>query len=344
MANVPEAVQVETMADAPALKIEETESPSGVGVLGWLGFIIINWAIWGIIAVSTVVNWVVGVLITLIYTGILVAIALLLPRWGDRFKSFENLFWVLACTLVFVLGLFLSINVVAAVGADNGSSINPGPTEGPRWKPEPDLVKLLPNASSEALTSWVKTRPAKSSEKSSPTYLEVNGNWFFSGASNITGFNKVLVRSGPSGAKMVLPSIQDARCLVQLGSDMYVLGRTNAVKAGLFQVTSANAAAAVANLVVSVPDDRYPTAEHLIVDSGKLYFKARQWCERDNSIVETVYESDGTTAGTRDLRQDACVRIPEASTSTSTTTYAPSVTRGKPVAALWGTTVFCLLA
>eukprot|EP00929_Paragymnodinium_shiwhaense_P037475 TRINITY_DN19964_c0_g1_i1.p1 TRINITY_DN19964_c0_g1~~TRINITY_DN19964_c0_g1_i1.p1 ORF type:complete len:346 (+),score=52.56 TRINITY_DN19964_c0_g1_i1:492-1529(+) len=122
---------------------------------------------------------------------------------------------------------------------------------------------------------------------------------------------------------------------------MYFLGRNDEVKAGLFTVTSANAAAAVATVVAAVPEDSsgFPSADHLVVDNGKLYFKARQWCESAGYTVPTVYESNGTTAGTKDLRQDACARIPNPSTSTD----EPSLTGAKPVAALWSTIFLSVL-
>lgn len=59
-------VDVEIQEEKPTVDVETASESVGVGVLGWLGFIIVNLAAWGIIGVATAFGWIVGLCVCLL--------------------------------------------------------------------------------------------------------------------------------------------------------------------------------------------------------------------------------------------------------------------------------------
>ncbi|CAE7351139.1 unnamed protein product [Symbiodinium natans] len=78
-----DAVDVEALKAteaAPEENVEEFQQAVGVGVLGWLGFIIVNLAAWGFITFASFVSWTFGLGVCILYTVLLVGLAFWLER------------------------------------------------------------------------------------------------------------------------------------------------------------------------------------------------------------------------------------------------------------------------
>lgn len=126
-----------------------------VGTLGWLGFFIVNVALWGVIAQSSSIAWVFGFTICGLYTGGLYGIAVFVESREDgkaRYRNFLNLIWVLICTFVFVLGIFIAIQVI---GGEGMHGFNPAFPDSD--SDEHSLPSLLPPDASEEARNWAMT-------------------------------------------------------------------------------------------------------------------------------------------------------------------------------------------
>mmetsp|Transcript_66659 Transcript_66659/g.168057 ORF Transcript_66659/g.168057 Transcript_66659/m.168057 type:complete len:578 (+) Transcript_66659:96-1829(+) len=322
---------------APAEPAAPASADSGVGVLGWLGFVIINIAAWGIIAVSSVLNWGFGFAITLVYTGILMGIATCLSsRGAGRYRSFENLLWVLACWFVFILGLYLSINVLGpAFDEESSNPLNPGSG---RSGPDNDLTKLLPDGSSATLLAWADDSLKNWRESQVPTYAEFEGYVFFSGMSSTllasTSSDAILLRSDATSTNAVTPVLTNTRSFAELQSKLFFLAQSENQESGLWSLSQSGASQGAATLIkaVSSPNGNYASVNDLIVDAGTLYFKANYYCD-DGYWYESIFSSDGTSAGTANLRGADCLA---ASNSTGSTDPAFDTEAEKPTAQMWG--------
>lgn len=288
-------------------KSEEELQDNGVGVLGWLGFTVINFAAWGIIGVSTALAWPLGFTFTIVYTGLLMSLATCLPRYGSQYRSFENLLWVLGCVFVFVAGMYLSINVVGpAFEVSNDGGYHPPPTV------DNDLAKFLPQGSVPELVSWAKANPSWA-EMRDPTVITFQGNVFFGGLSNAlhtsADQDDILLKSDGTTIQKITPEIRNFRGLVHFNSNMYFLGDSDRARNALWEISPSATDSAVLVKEFEKGSTGWASVEHLKVIDGKMWMKVSKDCRNGDSdhYKSTVYQSDGTTSGTIDLRGDSCV-------------------------------------
>jgi len=308
-----------------------------VGVFGWLGFVIINFTAWGIIGVSSSINWGFGFAFCLAYAGILMGLACCLDRCaGTRYKPFQNLLWVLACWFVFILGLYLTFNVIGPAFDEQSANPFNGGGGGSSWvDPSVELPSLLPNGSSQALKDWAAGTDWRSQRV--PSYVEFEGYVFFSGMapeflSNTTG-DQILLRSNGTDTALVTPVLTGASSFTPLNSKVYFLaqGLGSSSNDALWSLNASGASAAEADLVKDFQGvhSSYTSLSALTAEGGKLYLKGEYSCPEQ--WTRTIYESDGTDAGTVNLRGDPCPGAP---------TPGPGPTPGpdpdtKPTAQLW---------
>lgn len=106
------ASDVEAQGVKPTADSADAQQSVGVGVLGWLGFIIVNLAAWGIVGVTTAISWIFGLGVCLLYIALLIGLAFWLERSGSVYKQFINLLWVLAGWFVFIAGAYIAVRVV----------------------------------------------------------------------------------------------------------------------------------------------------------------------------------------------------------------------------------------
>eukprot|EP00421_Protoceratium_reticulatum_P012004 CAMPEP_0168398636 /NCGR_PEP_ID=MMETSP0228-20121227/21683_1 /TAXON_ID=133427 /ORGANISM="Protoceratium reticulatum, Strain CCCM 535 (=CCMP 1889)" /LENGTH=543 /DNA_ID=CAMNT_0008412149 /DNA_START=68 /DNA_END=1699 /DNA_ORIENTATION=- len=288
----------------------EQSGESSVGVLGWLGFIIINSAAFGIIAVGSVIAWPLGFGISLVYTAITIALAVFLGRrYGDKYRQFVNLLWVLGCSFVFILGLYISINVIGPT-EDTSSPSTPG------FPGNPDsLTALLPNASSAGLVAWAQD--SLWAKHRSPTFASFGGSLFFGGVGNASVTSRDQLWRSPSGAApaLVSPPLTDPYSFAEYQSRLYFSaepplpsGSTSRRSRELWSLPSA---AGQAEFVASVADGQNGgQVRHLFADadSSLLYFKATYQCPVSGYFtqVESVFSHNGATNSTTNLRSPAC--------------------------------------
>eukprot|EP00429_Kryptoperidinium_foliaceum_P016949 CAMPEP_0176038028 /NCGR_PEP_ID=MMETSP0120_2-20121206/18843_1 /TAXON_ID=160619 /ORGANISM="Kryptoperidinium foliaceum, Strain CCMP 1326" /LENGTH=540 /DNA_ID=CAMNT_0017371419 /DNA_START=43 /DNA_END=1665 /DNA_ORIENTATION=+ len=280
---------------------DEAPASTGVGVLGWLGFIIVNIAVWGIILVSSVVSWAGGFVVTMVYTGVLVGIAFCLRRYDARFAAFENLLWVLSCWCLFILGVYLSINVIPG----NSAAVLDHP-ESPTGVPHnSDFTALLPANSSDELRHWAED--FHWAAQSAPSFAMYGDYIFFRGLPDDGQDQRaeILLRSNESSIVRVMPELQEPRSLVVFGSALYFLASGQAGKVGsdLWLINTTGAAKATAVLVKSFGMGyRLHSLDSI---DGRLYMKAEYTCP--TTFVRTVLWTDGTAEGlTNLLGSDYC--------------------------------------
>eukprot|EP00928_Gymnodinium_smaydae_P036937 TRINITY_DN2572_c0_g1_i3.p1 TRINITY_DN2572_c0_g1~~TRINITY_DN2572_c0_g1_i3.p1 ORF type:complete len:543 (-),score=64.57 TRINITY_DN2572_c0_g1_i3:402-2030(-) len=319
--------------ESPKTEADPSSQPEvSVGVLGWLGFVIINFAAWGIISTASWISWIFGFVICLVYTSALIGLAIWLERKGRRYARFVNLLWVLGATFAFVLGLYVSINLIGKIGStDPADGIDSGDPSLPDLRNN-DLARLLPSDASQPLRSW-----ATGSEQSA-TFAEFGGSLFFNGqvsASRGASGERLWRSSGGAPPTPVTPALRRAQSFVQFGSDLYLVASTDEYGQEVFRIDARNLSAAV--VLKDVRSGREGSdARDLFVDTATstLYFKASFTCPRATCYVwiNTIFSSNGTAEGTVDLRGDPC-GLAESRCGGGT---IPSQS-GKPTrAALWG--------
>jgi len=326
-----EAPAVVDKSEANTPEEPTQENQTSVGVLGWLGFIIINSAAWGMITLSSSINWIFGFVICLIYTLGLIGLALWLERKGQKYRQFQNLLWVLGCWFVLILGVYFSVHVIGDVDSSNSNSggIAPIPGDG-------QLANLLPANASADLQSWAKEDDWTAARN--PTFAAFNSNIFFSGAEG-TDSTQRLMRSSGSSLSKVTPSLRDANSFLEYQSGLFFAARQEGVSEQedgvsgqeLWRVDSSNLS--TATLVTSSGGQ----VRHLFVDvvSNKLYFKGGYQCPNTVQYVwvETIFRTDGTTEGTEDLRKFPCASISNLDESGDVNIGG----HGKPaIGVLWG--------
>jgi len=298
---------------------------SSVGVLGWLGFIIINFAAWGFISLFSSIDWIFGFIVCACYTLLLMWLANVLERRGAEYKGFANLLWVLAATFVLVLGVVFSFRVLDhanfADDGNGGSNSDQDNGCGSNFLSN-DLAFLLPDNASEGLRTWAGNLASWTS--GGPTFAMFAGSVLFSGRETSGTWVEGLWCGNGSSVSKVAPELRDASLFLEFQSSLFFASGN-----ALWRVDSEDLLGAV--LVKDVDLG----VSHLFVDAptSSLYFKGRFRCPESGAQVDTIFQSNGTRAGTVDLRGDVCC-----SPSTSTTTFRPgSTSSGKPSrGALWG--------
>jgi len=314
---------------------------NGVGVLGWLGFVIINFAAWGIIGVSTAIAWPVGLAFCIIYTGILIALAVCLHRrWGDQYRSFENLLWVLACFFVFLCGLYIAVNLVGPAFDENPENA----FTGGRASINNNLVDQLPKNSSAELKAWAKDSDWR--HKQMPTFADYEGYVFFAGMSQSfldeSSKNSILLRSDGSTASQVSPTIEQPTSLTKHASKLYFVANTKKIHVIDSAAASAGTAALYFDLGVntstSAVGSHYYNVRHLVSIGGSLYFEGDYDCK--NGYTKTVFKSDGTADGIQSMRGALC--SPDPPRPPSPPSPSPPEDK-KPVATIWSTILLGLV-
>lgn len=307
-APTPQADPSRAEGEAEAL---QSDSVSSVGVLGWLGFIIINVAAWGIVSITSVMFWGFGFIACLVYTLGLIGLAFLLER-GDRvkFHKFANLLWMLAATFVFVCGLYIAVHLI-------GPTFDGSPEEDANGLDTPGsssrhdgslsdtatLVDLLPDSSSDGLQEWAATEDW---ETHSADHALFGGSLYFTGRDEALD-GSVLLRQAGGYIGNITPSLFGAEGFVEYESDL------------LFKARSASTGQVIWRIQVDHPDTAVPAVsannlvsrasiKGLFVDmaSSNLYFKGSYSCSPCYVWVKTIFSSDGTNPGTVDLRGDPC--------------------------------------
>jgi len=274
---------------------------AGVGVLGWLGFVIATFAAFGIIGAGTSISWVVGFVLSILYTGVLVAFAVFLQRRGAQYVQFVNLLWVLACLFVFIDGAYLSINVL---GPLDGTDV----TGGDSWTGDSDndLAALLPNGSSQALQTW--SQGAALEQSRGPHFASFGGLLFFpSPASDTQSWPDVLWRSNVSASSVVDPVLEDPRSFVEFGADLFFAASSGgSFQDGVYYVAGGSPEGTVQQLYASSVGSPFQVRALFVdVASSSLYFSAGYYCD-NGARTTSLFRSDGTAGGTEALGDAAC--------------------------------------
>lgn len=320
---------------------DETQGEKGasVGVLGWLGFVIINCACWGIIGISTTSAWPLGLLVCVIYTAILIGAANWLGS-SVKFHKLVNLFWLLGCIFIFVAGGILAYNVADARGTGD---LYPDNFQNFVEKDNDNLEKLLPEGRSDALKAWVNVDGFDDQIK--PLFAVFDDKTFFISVDDKNNSDwysdRVLWYTDNVHVRKVVPPLKSSICLQTFNSKLFFLASTynknqdkkhyrqsmrkNPDKKELFEVSAGQSPPVTARQVTS--SNFQP--RHLFVDksSSKLYFKVDYTCD-GGQLVKTIYESDGTAEGTKDLRKAECAIVALDNDNSSSGSSSSSLDRG----------------
>jgi hypothetical protein len=295
---------------------------SSVGVIGWLGFVIINFAAFGIIGAGTVISWMMGFVLSGLYTAALVTLAFWLHKRGTRYRQFTNLLWVLGCLFVFIDGFYLAFNLI---GTDDVSAGVYEPLSAD------DLASLLPENSSEALRSWV--RDEASSGSSHPGFETFGGHLFFvSPAGSDARSVDALWRSDATTSALVQPHLlANPRGFVEFGSRLYFAARSNTSSGdGVWFVGGASPTDPAQ--VLFGDDSGYGPAQlgglFADGDSSSLFLKVAYSC--GSQYIWSIFKSDGTSNGTVNLRGEC------APTTTAAIDEAESKHHAKRRDMYWG--------
>jgi len=310
------------------------DSEAGVGVLGWLGFITINGAAWGIITTSSYILWVLGFVFCVIYTGLIIGLAIWLERRGQKYRQFVNLFWVLGLSFIFILGIYISVNIIGPIADGKGLFPDSSDSSGGTYMSPSELHTLLPSNASQELKTWA----GDASYQRGATFATFNGGTFFVGAAQGADTSDYLWYGDGTSASKVIPELRDARSFVEFQSELFFSARP--VESGysgeeLWRISPGTLGNA--SLVKEVvADSQSAQVNSLFVDgpSSKLYFKAGYQCVGSNNYLwaNTIFSSDGSTAGTVDLRGDSCASMGVVTNVTA----APDSDDEMPKAVVWG--------
>jgi len=314
---------------------------SSVGVLGWLGFVIINIAAWGIIGTASAINWVLGFVITCVYTGILIGMAFCLRRYGPKYFSFENLLWVLACWFFFILGMYIVVNLIGPA-FDEDRALSPENSD-PWVTPignNNDLQALLPEGSSDALVGFAGDPDWR--VVNAPTFADFDGVTFFNGQAD-GSTSEVLRRSG---GEAVAPALLDARSFVIHNGDLYVLAREKVVAGGQSSLRrglwSIRAGAHGVAEYIGGPQSLginfyavYGEAQLASIDGG-LYFKAEFECA-SVGWTKSIFHLNmtGSTDTVDDLLRSPVCPIVEVGETGEAGSGAVNPSSVKPTAQYW---------
>jgi len=293
-------------ADQPAPEAQTppaaAASEESVGVLGWLGFIILNMAAWGMISVSSAILWVIGFGLCIIYCGCLIGLAIFLDKRGAKYRQFTNLLWVLGLVFLFVSGMFIAVNLIP--GGDG--NINFGDNSGSPVTPNfGDVRGLVPSNASSTLKSWA----ADNTWGDGGNVMSVNGTLYLNGRSGSDQNRNVMLCYLPSqNLTVVSPELLNPRHFREFQSNLYFSAYsysssgTRESRTGVWSV-SPSSDPTTAELIYAAGSIRGITDE-----SGSLYIRASYSCNGKYSgcwkTVQTILRSNGTSSGTTDLRSD----------------------------------------
>lgn len=317
-------------AEAALVPKDEDDQDNGVGVLGWLGFVIINMAVWGIIGTSSMIYWPLGFVVCLIYIGLLIGMAICLEGRGNKYSQFVNLLWVVSCSFVFVAGAYLAVNVVGK-SVDQPDTFFPGPPGPPAFF-NPDLAQVLPDGSSKELKDWANDDKYW---KDQPAFAVFKKNTFFSAKNSKDASNKydeVLWRSDGANVTLVAPNLSNPNSFVTFKSKLYFSAYNEDTGMELWSISDPTAKAKLIGEVVEGSKDG--NVGSLFVDEAhqKLYFKAAYYCP-GGEYLRTIFSTDGVSDGIVDLRAEAC---PTSTSGKPGETPIPSGGGSIEKATLWG--------
>eukprot|EP00439_Symbiodinium_sp_Y106_P059525 s1474_g8.t1 len=297
-----DAIDAESLKPTTTPGAEEAQEAVGVGVLGWLGFIIVNLAAWGFITFASFVSWTFGLGVCVLYTILLVGLAVWLERRGPVYKQFVNLLWVLAGWFLFISGGYIAINVL---GDESWSS-----TRNVNYPVYPldfdqDLPSLVPAASSPGLQQWASEFYGSSS---GPSFISFGGVVFFNGRAS--GNSDRLHYTDGTTVAEVLPEVGFATNFRVVGTTLYFMAGQR-----LYRMPAGNLTGAVGISLEGNGGGGF--FQDLYVENGTslLYLKARLDCTAtcaDNQIARTsvmsifTLDETGGSPTTTDLRGDTC--------------------------------------
>jgi len=277
---------------------------ASVGVLGWLGFVIVNFAAFGIIGAGTTISWVIGFVLGILYTGVLVAFAVILQKRGAQYARFVNLLWVLGCVFLFIDGVYVSINII---GPLDGTDVTGGDSGFGFGGSSNDLAALLPDGASQALQDWSISQAARDHQQW-PGFASFGGLLFFASPANAEeSWRDVLWRSSVSDTSVVDPVLQDPRSFVEFGADLFFAARSEGSnQEGVYYVAGASPEGTVQQLYSSSVSSFQVRAFFVDAASSSLYFSVSYYCD-NGPYTESLIRSDGTRDDTEDLRDDPCL-------------------------------------
>lgn len=284
--------------------------PRGVGVLGWLGFFVLNIAACGIIGLSTTFGWQIGFTVICGYTVALLGMASCLHQYEKRYYYLEDLLWLLGCTFVFVCGAYISVNVVRPWRLHSLESAHiPIQSEGDQIQD----VLLSHNINKSTLLAWALNHDEGPFED----HINFAGFNFFGGFMEENGM-RALLCSDTNLTSKVDPGLILRSRFVLFRNDIYFLASevpetlSERSSKGLYKLTIEGAQNRRADLVKVFKDrnDNLQDVRDLVFEAGKLYFKASDICS--GITISSVFQSDGSAAGTIDLRgPNPCDSIPD---------------------------------
>jgi len=332
-------------AAAGLMDVEERDVPlpveARVGVLGWLGFLIINFAIWGLITVVSSIAWASGFGVCLLYTAGLIALTLWMEQRGIKYRQFVNLLWVLACWFIFILGIYISVQVIGG-GLDRGpvgkvDELGSDTSHGQVYEMghhTSHLTSLVPDSASEELRTWWSNKPVYTSI----CFATFNGSVFFSGHDSEERVHSLWYTSDGPVAKKVLPELHGpVKYFTEFRSSLYFAASSSSSdEEGLWRIKAGEPG--IVEQVFGM-DKMELQIRGLHVDADLLFIKATVKhdcpgaCFDLSNYVDTLLQSDGSPEGTVDLMQDPCAHVERCPDVASPDDDLPSAL---PKAALWG--------
>lgn len=317
---------------------------ASVGVLGWLGFFIINIAAWGIIATANGIVWTYGFVACALYLAGLVALALHLEKRDVRkYRHFANLLWVLAALHIFILGLYVSFHVIPPLGGNEAEAHTHSAPATTTLNPRRfDLTELLPPNATAGLRSWAQ-QPVRS-ELDGPDFIAFGGGVFFSGEAKHGANIDFLLRAEGTNIRKVVPPLTVATSFAKFRSSLFFLAHGEGSGRGLWRIDADSSGRA--SLVLDSPSGPgRGEVRRIYADSAasRLYLQVDYECPDPKCYrwIQTLYGSDGTSAGTADIRSpgachEACAVPAGGARIVRPKTY-PSRTE------LWGMLFFAVL-
>lgn len=318
------ASDVEAQGVKPTADSADAQQSVGVGVLGWLGFIIVNLAAWGIVGVTTAISWIFGLGVCLLYIALLIGLAFWLERSGSVYKQFINLLWVLAGWFVFIAGAYIAVNTLGRDGISTG----PYPTgiSTSAWQFDQGLQDLLPSNATPSLRTWARSAGLYDGTD----YITFGGSVFFNGRVNgesrflrVTGGQTVQV----SNRGLALTTFQSKLFFVD--DRIYSIEENNGVLS--------NRQAALSYVGGDV-------VQGIWVENDVMYYKVNRNCMDPCTgwygYVSTIFSSSTGTDYT-DLRGDTCdawstLKQSESACGTGDLGGVSSVLPGPSVESIWG--------
>lgn len=273
--------------------IDDKDEESSVGVIGWVGFIIVNFAALGFVSASFGVASFMGFSMLVIYTGLLFVLAVFLERRGDQYRQFINLFWVLGCTFIFVVGTMFTL-LVLFPGDSQGLLDWSNPVSA--WQPiDDDLCKIaLPSGSGAELSSWA-CEPRYGGIEGVDA-MQLGNKVFFTARKEDedTGSSRLLEYFGSGSIGTVQPKLSHPSNFVKFDSRLYVIASSTSEwhEKEVFYVGDDGKSHQVTSFTANSADKYNAAPWDLFVpedDSDHLYIKGYQWCKDVQRSFATIY-------------------------------------------------------